>query len=107
MRILFIAAASAACIHPAIAADPADPAAPAPRVAYRSVFADTPTGVEEAATPWRDANTEVGRFTRGHIDLLRWEAARQPASPGTAVPRAAPPLPAAPAAPAAAPAHKH
>lgn len=71
----------------------ADPAAPVPRVNYRSVFQDTPTGVEESRDDWRKANAEVGQFRRGHVDLLKWEAAQ----PGGG----------APAAPAQAPKHKH
>lgn len=67
----------------------ADAAAQVPRVGYRSVFQDTPTGVEEDRTDWRKANAEVGQFRRGHIDLLKWEAAQprgsapaDPARPG-------------------------
>jgi hypothetical protein len=67
------------------AADPADPAAAVPRVAYRSVFADTPTGVEAERADWKKANAEVGQFRRGHVDLLKWEEerARTPAAPAT------------------------
>lgn len=54
-------------------ADPADPAAAVPRVAYRSVFTDTPTGVEAQQADWKKANAEVGQFRRGHVDLLKWE----------------------------------
>jgi hypothetical protein len=56
------------------AADPADPRAAVPRVAYRSVFADTPTGVETELVDWKKANADVGQFRRGHVDILRWEA---------------------------------
>ena len=52
-----------------------NPAAPVPAVLYRSVFADTPTGVETEQADWKKANAEVGQFTRGHIDVLKWEAA--------------------------------
>ncbi len=45
-----------------------------PRVAYRSVFADTPTGVEQEAADWKKANAEIGQFRRGHVDILKWEA---------------------------------
>lgn len=80
----------------------ADPAAPVPTVSYRSVFSDLPTGVEAGREDWKKANSEVGRFRRGHVDILKWE--QQQAAPGA---------PAAPAAtpdsapPAAAHPHKH
>lgn len=53
-----------------------DPASPVPQVSYRSVFVDTPKGVETDALEWKAANAEVGQFTRGHIDILKWEAAQ-------------------------------
>lgn len=63
----------------ALAAPPAvvDPAAPVPPVVYRSVFADLPQGVETGATDWRRANDEVGRYRRGHIDILKAEEAEE------------------------------
>lgn len=66
-------------------ADPADPTAAVPRVAYRSVFADTPTGVEAEQTDWKKANADVGQFRRGHVDLLKWEEehGRNPSPPAT------------------------
>lgn len=69
-----------------VAADaqpPTDPAAPVPSVQYRSVFKDTPMGVETETLDWKAANAQVGQFLRGHIDILKWEAAQQqtPASP--------------------------
>jgi hypothetical protein len=45
-----------------------------PAVQYRSVFADTPTGVERESLDWKKANDEVGQFRRGHLDILKWEA---------------------------------
>ena len=69
--------------------DPSDPAAPVPAPAYRSVFADTPRGVEADLTDWKKANADVGQFRRGHIDLLKWEeerAMRPPAGPAPATP---------------------
>lgn len=56
-----------------------DPASPVPSVLYRSVFVDTPKGVETGTLEWRAANAEVGRLTRGHIDILKWEAAQDKA----------------------------
>ena len=52
------------------------PAAVVPPVLYRSVFVDTPTGIEKEETDWKLSNAEVGRFKRGHIDILRWEEAQ-------------------------------
>jgi hypothetical protein len=40
-----------------------------PPAAYRSVFADTPKGVESATVPWRKANDDVG-VERGHMDVV-------------------------------------
>ncbi|MEP6968955.1 MAG: hypothetical protein ABJA49_00850, partial [Betaproteobacteria bacterium] len=37
-----------------------DPAASVPSVMYRSVFTDTPKGVETESQDWRAANAEVG-----------------------------------------------
>lgn len=66
------------------AADPADPAAAVPRAAYRSAFADTPTGVEAELADWKKANAEVGQFRRGHMDLLKWEEERARTAPAPA-----------------------
>ncbi len=51
----------------------ASPSAKVPTVAYRSVFKETSLGVEKDNTDWRKANDEVGKFTRGHVDILKWE----------------------------------
>lgn len=68
----------------AVHAQPAtDPSAPVPAVPYRSVFKDTPRGVETETLDWTAANRQVGQFLRGHIDILKWEAA-QPKSPPAA-----------------------
>jgi hypothetical protein len=101
----------------------AHPSAKVPTVEYRSVFKETSLGVEKDSTDWRKANDEVGRFTRGHVDILKWEeqeaakamkapAGKPMAEPGT--PKAAVPAPASSqpvspgtAKPIAAPAHKH
>ena len=48
-----------------------------PRTEYRSVFKDTPTGVEQETADWKKANASVGQFLRGHIDLLKWEEQNQ------------------------------
>lgn len=95
MNSPWMAAALAVLAPAALAADPADPAAPVPTPAYRSVFTG-PAGVEEDSVDWKKANADVGQFTRGHIDLLRWEerqgGAAAPAQPAASAPaRSQPP----------------
>ena len=51
----------------------ANPGVPVPAVSYKSVFANVPTGVETQSVNWKAANAEVGQFTRGHVDILKWE----------------------------------
>ena len=53
-----------------------DPIAPVPTVQYRSVFIDTPKGVEADSVNWTAANATVGQNLRGHMDILKWEAAQ-------------------------------
>jgi hypothetical protein len=50
-----------------------DPALAVPAVLYRSVFVDTPTGVETEEVDWSKANADVGQFKRGHVDILQLE----------------------------------
>ena len=76
------------------AADPSAPAAapalalPAPQ---RLAPAELPGDIQRAREIWREANERVAEFPRGHIDLLRWEAANMPRPAGaTATPAAAP-----------------
>ena len=57
-----------------------NPTASVPAVLYRSVFADTPKGVETEELDWKKANADVGQFKRGHVDILQWEA-KQGAKP--------------------------
>lgn len=83
-----LAAATAAHASGGSPPDAADPAPPVPRVQYRSVFQDTPTGVEPDSVDWKKANTDVGQFPRGHVDLLKWEQGR--AVPPPAAPASAP-----------------
>lgn len=63
-----------------------DPAIPVPSVLYRSVFADTPAGVETESVDWKKANAEVGQFRNGHADILKWEAAQAARKTGVAPP---------------------
>lgn len=44
-----------------------------PPVTYRSVFRETSLGVEQEKLDWRKANDDVGKFTRGHVDILKQE----------------------------------
>lgn len=44
-----------------------------PSVTYRSVFRETSLGVEQEKIDWRKANDDVGKFTRGHVDILKQE----------------------------------
>ncbi len=80
-----------------------------PSVVYRSVFTTTSRGVEKDTVDWRKANDEVGRFTRGHIDILKWEEMHVPEQAAKQMhnntqPMTEPkPTPATPAMPA----HKH
>ena len=95
-----------------------DPSAAVPAVAYRSVFKETSLGVEMETVDWRKANDDVGKFTRGHVDILKAEdkvdakkdvpdkammqdqpAMKEPMKPATPAPDAAKPT--------APPAHKH
>lgn len=87
-----------------------DPNAPVPPVAYQSVFADAPKGVETQSIDWKKANADVGQFRRGHVDILKWEESNpqakptKPAKPADSVAPGNPP--ATPARPAA-DMHKH
>lgn len=105
-----VAAAALAAIAPtaALAADPADPAAVVPRMEYRSAFQDVPKGVEEGSLDWKKANAEVGQFTRGHADLLKWEDRQGADAAAPAGGKAAPPGSSPPDRPTAPPAgHAH
>jgi len=75
---------------PALAqAPPASPAAEAstavaaptyhPALDYqpRGVVEPRDTDAHKEREAWRAANDGVGQFRRGHIDILRWERARQ------------------------------
>ncbi len=88
-----------------------------PSVTYRSVFRETSLGIEQEKLDWRKANDDVGKFTRGHVDILKQEEMdakamdekksmdSKPMSPALAPATAPKPVP-TPAKPASAP-HKH
>ena len=52
---------------------PYDPAAPVPAPHYTALPL-LGTLPQLGETDWRQANETVGQFTRGHIDVLRWES---------------------------------
>lgn len=62
-------------VHSAPPYEPAAPV-PAPRYAPLPLLGTTP---QLGEIDWRQANETVGQFTRGHIDVLRWES-ENPAS---------------------------
>ncbi len=124
--IASIALGCSAIAQPAVttAADPvARPEAEVPSISYRSVFKQTSLGIEKDTVDWRKANDDVGRFVRGHVDILKLEEAESAQPMTKPVPSAAPkpPVPAQslPAAPSmqdtskstpptpAKPAHQH
>ncbi len=102
-----------------LSASASDPKSAVPSIIYRSVFKETSLGIEQERIDWRKANNDVGRFERGHVDILKAEELEEkkmpapstqtaplPASRSTSTaPAAAPSAPAIP--PKAAPAHKH
>ncbi len=104
----------------AIADNSSKAEAAVPSVTYRSVFRETSFGVEQEKLDWRKANDDVGKFTRGHVDILKQEEIDSKATdkkamdskpiPLTSAPKSEPisaPKPTAmPAKPVAAP-HKH
>ena len=78
MKKIFYRGAALLCLPLAAIAQTSvtDPSAPVPAVLYRSVFTDTPKGVEAESLDWKVANAEVGKNLRGHIDILKSEAAQ-------------------------------
>jgi hypothetical protein len=81
-----------------------DPKSAVPTVTYRSVFKETSLGIEQERVDWRKANNDVGRFERGHVDILKAEEMEEKKMS----PQKPPMTPTSPAMPPkAAPAHKH
>ena len=68
-------------------ADPSSPMTPVPPIRYSSVFTDPVSLQAPGGTDWVGANAEVARFPRGHIDILKWEAANPGAEPASAATR--------------------
>ncbi len=76
----FLALTTTTCVSAQTADSPkasarqvTDPLAVVPAVTYRSVFKETSLGVEKDTASWRKANDDVGKFLRGHVDILKWE----------------------------------
>ena len=87
-----------------VADNAANPKATVPAVSYRSVFKETSLGIEQERVDWRKANNDVGRFERGHVDILKAEEMEEKKMS----PQKPPMTPTGPAMPPkAAPAHKH
>ena len=86
IRPIRLSALLVAGLFPAIlsAAPAYDATAPVPALPDSRMPAPEPLS-SMGATDWRAANDSVGAFTRGHIDILRWEAANQ--APATAAAR--------------------
>jgi hypothetical protein len=74
----------------------ANPLTPAPVVPLalptpqRPDTPELPADLDRARALWREANQRVAEFPRGHIDLLRWEAAQTRAESAAAPARTAP-----------------
>ena len=77
MRLAHILALLGLAALTARAADATDPAATAAPLNHIPLPASG--GVVEGPADWKAANAAVGEFPRGHADIVRWEAARQPA----------------------------
>jgi hypothetical protein len=78
----------------AVAAPPYDPAAPAADIPVIPLSGPIVPGAVMGDEDWRSANDTVGAFTRGHIDILRWEAENRPRAVAEAVPEGEPLSPA-------------
>jgi hypothetical protein len=96
---------SAAPSHAQTKASESDPKSAVPTVTYRSVFKETSLGIEQERIDWRKANNDVGRFERGHVDILKAEEMEEKKMSPQKPPAPPPTSPAMP--PKAAPAHKH
>ncbi len=101
LSVLLLAAAPS---HAQTKASESDPKSAVPAVTYRSVFKETSLGIEQERVDWRKANNDVGRFERGHVDILKAEEMEEKKMS----PQKPPMTPTSPAMPPkAAPAHKH
>jgi hypothetical protein len=120
LSLASIAIACTSAVQPAWAQQvesASNPSAAVPPVSYRSVFKETSLGVEKDSVDWRKANNDVGRFTRGHLDILKEEERELAAPMAKPMEGAAPMQKPAPGTmpeksmdtvkPAAPPAHKH
>jgi outer membrane protein TolC len=92
-RLVFSALLAACTPHFVLAqALAAEPAAPVPSVPYRSAVSSpqpVPLSTEVKLPDWVRANADVGQNLRGHVDILKWEAANT-ITTSTADPAASP-----------------
>jgi hypothetical protein len=87
LMALILAFGSAVAQTSTAAANPADSNVSVPSVTYRSVFRETSLGIEQEKLDWRKANNDVGRFERGHVDILKSEEMdEKKAPPSTPLP---------------------
>ena len=91
LALLAAPALSLAQATPPPTAAVADPGAAVPVPEYRSALAQGPRGVAHDSLDWKAANAEVGRFPRGHADILKWEQSQGQAPHTPSTPAAAPP----------------
>jgi outer membrane protein TolC len=64
----------------AAGSQPYDPAVTVPNPTFVPLRPSLTEGVGMGEDDWRSANDTVGAFTRGHIDVIRWEAENRPAA---------------------------
>jgi outer membrane protein TolC len=64
----------------AAGSQPYDPAVTVPNPTFVPLHPSLTEGVGMGEDDWRSANDTVGAFTRGHIDVIRWEAENRPAA---------------------------
>jgi outer membrane protein TolC len=76
------------------AAAPYDPGQPVPEPPFAPLAGPPVPQAVMGEEDWRSANDTVGAFTRGHIDILRWEAENRPRAVAEAVPEGEPLSPA-------------
>jgi hypothetical protein len=83
LAVIFLTAKPSAFAQNADAAT-SDSKSAVPAVTYRSVFRETSLGIEQEKNDWRKANNDVGRFERGHVDILKSEELDEKIAPAPA-----------------------
>ncbi|MFO8004694.1 TolC family protein [Thioalkalivibrio sp.] len=64
----------------AAGSQPYEPTVPVPEPTFVPLPSSLLEGDAMGEDDWRSANDTVGAFTRGHIDIIRWEAENRPAT---------------------------